>query len=184
MDADLPDEPPDGAYGRVTNPERFQTLHRAALELVDRLVSEFEVERVDGTDLDPEGAELWPGSRATRLMPATGAPLTITFTPFPGISLRFGYHGHDVFPRCGCDACNEDPSDEAQRMAKVVSVVVAGGFTETRRRRVFRSDTYESRLIRSDDQGWYGAGPSPIDLDGGDKMPRGTTDWSPWSPVP
>ena len=33
--------PPDEAYSRVTNPERFQPLHAAATELLDRLEREF-----------------------------------------------------------------------------------------------------------------------------------------------
>jgi len=186
MGADVPKEPPDEAYGRVTNPERFQPLHRAALELIARLATDYEVDRADGTDLDPEAARLWPGSRSTRLIPADGAPLTFTFTPFPGISLRFGYHGRDTFPPCGCDACNEDPTEEARRMTEVASDVVAGGLSETRRRRVFRSDTYESRLIRRDGGVWGRSGPAPTDPDPDpvDKMPLGTTDWSAWGAVP
>ena len=46
--------PPEEAYSRVTNPERFQPLHAAATELLDRLEREFGVERLEGHDADHE----------------------------------------------------------------------------------------------------------------------------------
>ena len=46
--------PPKEAYSRVTNPERFQPLHDAATELLDRLEREFAVERLEGPDADDE----------------------------------------------------------------------------------------------------------------------------------
>ena len=46
--------PPEEAYSRVTNPERFQPLHAAATELLDRLEREFGVERLEGHDADDE----------------------------------------------------------------------------------------------------------------------------------
>ena len=46
--------PPEEAYSRVTNPERFQPLHDAALELLDRLEREFAVERLEGSGGDDE----------------------------------------------------------------------------------------------------------------------------------
>ncbi len=50
--------PPDEAYSRVTNPERFQPLHAAATELLDRLEREFAVERLDVHDVDDELARI------------------------------------------------------------------------------------------------------------------------------
>ena len=46
--------PPKEAYSRATNPERFQSLHGAATELLDRLEREFAVERLEGSDADDE----------------------------------------------------------------------------------------------------------------------------------
>ncbi|MDQ1506921.1 MAG: hypothetical protein QOD57_4648 [Actinomycetota bacterium] len=40
--------PDDGAYERVTNPERFAPLHEAADALIARLESQYQVERTDG----------------------------------------------------------------------------------------------------------------------------------------
>ena len=41
--------PPDEAYSQVTNPERFQPLHAAATELLDRLEREFVGRAIRGT---------------------------------------------------------------------------------------------------------------------------------------
>ena len=41
--------PPEEAYSRVTNPERFQPLHAAATELLDRLEREFVSRAIRGT---------------------------------------------------------------------------------------------------------------------------------------
>ena len=55
---------PKEAYSRVTNPERFQPLHDAATELLDRLEREFAVERLEGRDADDD----WAG-KALRVLP-------------------------------------------------------------------------------------------------------------------
>ena len=49
-----PDQPPDEAYGRVTNPERFEPLHSAMLETISRLEETFDVVRIEGYGLDEE----------------------------------------------------------------------------------------------------------------------------------
>lgn len=53
---------PDPSYGRVTNPERYAVLHRAARSTLDRLTAAYAVERVDGgpgldADLAGPGAD-------------------------------------------------------------------------------------------------------------------------------
>ena len=79
--------PPEEAYGRVTNPERFLPLQSAAIEVLDGLEQTFDVRRVEGYGLD---AEL-EGKRGTvrpsiQLTPADpkAAPITVVFTDFPG----------------------------------------------------------------------------------------------------
>ena len=37
-----------------------------------------------------------------------------------------------MFPRCGCDACNEDLSEEATDLNRAVAAVVEGGLSEWR----------------------------------------------------
>ena len=46
--------PPLEAYSRVTNPERFASLHDSAAALLHRLEREFETERREEYGLDPE----------------------------------------------------------------------------------------------------------------------------------
>jgi hypothetical protein len=79
--------PPLEAYSRVTNPERFRPLHGVALTLLEQLHASFNAERVEGYGLD---SELESGALArpsVRLIPddPKAAPLTITFTTFPGL---------------------------------------------------------------------------------------------------
>jgi len=176
------DEPPDHAYERVTNPERYQVLHETASQQIDQLLARHALERVDGIDLDRRASRAWPESPATMLVPlGGGAPITFTFTPFPGVMMMFGHDGHGSFPACGCDACDDDPVVEADRMTEVVADVVAGGFTETRHRHILRADVYES-LLRSVVGGTVCL-KGPVDSDLDPLMPPGITRWPPWTPA-
>jgi hypothetical protein len=109
--------PPDEAYSRVTDPERFAPLVPAADALVERLVATYAV-------------ELERATRAVRLQPALGAPLTVGITDFPGVVLRFGHWCGTHQPMCGCDACDETPDEAIEEMTDVVRAVVEGHFTE------------------------------------------------------
>ena len=84
--------PPEEAYSRVTDPERFQPLHAAATELLDRLEREFAVERLEGHDADDELGRLRLARPPIRLVPQDpqAAPILVAFTDFPGLYLRFG----------------------------------------------------------------------------------------------
>ena len=125
--------PPDEAYERVTNPERFQPLHSAAMEMISRMEETFDVHRVEGYDLDEE----LEGKRAivrpsVRLTPvnSNAAPITVAFSDFPGLFVRFGRWVTEPFPSCGCDACNESAADEIERLTELVDIVTAGGLRE------------------------------------------------------
>ena len=127
--------PPEEAYSRVTNPERFRPLHAAAMELLDRLEREFAVERLEGHDADEE---LGRGSLARppiRLVPhdPQAAPIVVAFTEFPGLRLRFGSWRTEPFPDCGCDACDETAEVSIEEMTSMVEAVVSGGFREAMR---------------------------------------------------
>ena len=179
------DDVPREAYGRVSHPERYLVLHQSAVDQIDRLVQQYSPDRTDGADLDPRAASAWPGSPAVRLTPRNGgAPITFTFTPFPGIMTRFGHGGQAAFPACGCDACDEDPTAEAYRMAGIVADVVAGGLSESRNHRMLRQDTYEWRLTRLDGSGSIAIGPAPVEAELAGHLPSGSTRWVAWSSVP
>ena len=125
--------PPDEAYSRVTNPERFQPLHAAATELLDRLEREFAVERLDVHDVDDELARIKLARPPVRLVPhdPQAAPIVVAFTDFPGLHLRFGSWRTEPFPNCGCDACDETADGSIEDMTKMVESVVSGGFRES-----------------------------------------------------
>jgi hypothetical protein len=125
------EEPPPEAYGRVTNPERFRVLHGVAEELLDRLEAEYEVARAEGADVDTRLAGGAPLDRVVRLIPTgRGAPLTIGFSSFPGLSVRYGLYIVDRLPGCGCDACDEDPTRLADELTKRANFLVEGRYKE------------------------------------------------------
>ena len=125
--------PPEEAYSRVTNPERFQPLHDAATELLDRLEREFAVERLEGHGKDDELSRESLARPLIRLVPhdSQAAPIVMAFTEFPGLHLRFGTWCTEPFPNCGCDACDETPDELIEKMAGMVEAVVSGKFRES-----------------------------------------------------
>lgn len=129
--------PPDEAYSRVTNPERFRPLHPVVLEILDKLESQFEVERTEANGLDKNlerGMDL--ARPAVRLTPGDpeAAPIAVSFSTFPGLHVRFGRWYMEPFPVCGCDACDESAEGEIERLNDLVDAVTAGRFREAIRR--------------------------------------------------
>jgi Family of unknown function (DUF6226) len=125
--------PPMEAYSRVTDPERFGSLHRVAAELLDRLEREFDADRAEGYGLDPElerGIE--PARPSVTLVPrdAGAAPIAVAFSTFPGIVVRLGRWCTSAFPTCGCDACDETAEGEIERLKSMIHNLTAGRFRE------------------------------------------------------
>lgn len=121
--------PPDEAYGRVTDPERFRPLHVAADALVAELESDFEVDRTDGLDVDPELSSVYGEHlRTTRLTPRSpaAAPVTISWSAFPGVHVRLGHRCKAAFPICGCDACDEEAEWLVELLRDTVLSVTRG----------------------------------------------------------
>ena len=175
--------PPDEAYSRVTEPERFRPLHDWTLELLARLDAEFEVEIAewDGRDAELERSTL--ARPLVKLTPGgdSRAPIIIAFTTFPGLTIRFGRWYVERFPDCGCDACDEMPDENFDHLRRLVDCVVAGGFREAvyltpggdgRREREFWSSEHSS------------IGSSGVSHPEADAMLGGesslTIDWMPW----
>ena len=121
--------PPEEAYGRVSDPGRYTVLHPAAEQLLDRLAGEYAVDRRDGDrSLDQglvDGVEV---DHVVRLTPRSGdgAALTVAFTRFPGLAVRFGDCEPRYLPRCGCDACDEDPGALLDELRRDVVAFVTG----------------------------------------------------------
>jgi hypothetical protein len=124
--------PPDEAYSRVTQPERFAPLHALALNRADELAARFEVAVQEGFGIDPELESVGVARPTVSLTPANPAeaPLTIAFTSFPGLRVRLGRWLTDAFPVCGCDACDESFEGEAERFTWRVDQLINGRFRE------------------------------------------------------
>ena len=117
----------------MTNPERFRALHTAMLDTLARLEREFEARREEGYGLDKELERDFTLARPTvRLTPADlrAAPITVVFSDFPGLHIRFGKWWQEPFPVCGCDACAESGEQLAEELARLVDSVIAGRFRE------------------------------------------------------
>lgn len=175
-----PDDEQRGDGHPATNPERYLLLVRDATGLIDRLVAAYDVERIDGNDLAPEARYRWPGSPATKLVPTGGgAPITFTFTAFPGVMVQYGHRALASFPSCGCDLCDEDPAEGSARLEELLADVIAGGLTETRHRRMLGADAYESDLASHDGRGRQGS-TGMLEAEYERVVPIGTTRWAPW----
>jgi hypothetical protein len=126
------DPPSPEAHGRVTDPERYSVLHDAANQLLGELDERYVVARTDGLEVDQEIGRMARTEAITRLAPhaADAAPLVIAITSFPGVIARFGRWHIEAFPRCGCDACDEDPLDLVEQVQGDVRALVEGRFRE------------------------------------------------------
>jgi Family of unknown function (DUF6226) len=124
---------PAHAYGRVTNRNRFAVLHDVAAVLLERLERDLEVQRQTGYGLDLELEDACPPAHPTvRFSPlaVNAAPLTVTFTSFPGLHVRFGLWCTRAFPACGCDACDETGDELTEALTSAVESLVHGRFRE------------------------------------------------------
>ena len=165
-----PEGPPQEAYSRVTNPERFAPLVHAADALVAELVGRYDV-RAEPVDVEDT-------LRTVRLTPASGAQLVIAVTAFPGVRLYFGHWCRTAAPVCGCDACDEDADDAIATLREVVANVVAGRFSE--------------RLTRHPRRLWtargHGSGWTALDEETFERLaaaaPPGEHEWPPWPTRP
>jgi Family of unknown function (DUF6226) len=134
--------PPEDAYGRVTDPGRYRVLHTIADAVVEDLIARYDVRVLHPRNVVADFPEPpAPDSvvRVVHLVPPdpAAAPFTVVFTDFPGIVARCGRWSVERYPVCGCDACDEDAVEAAERMRSLLTAVAASGFHEsmTRTRR-------------------------------------------------
>jgi hypothetical protein len=109
-------------------------LHEAARDLLTELSRDYAVELVTGLTVDEDLAGRAETTATVRLQPSSGAgaPITLAFTTFPGLLVRFGNWQVQAHPSCGCDACDERPEDLIERLREQVKLLLVGeGFTET-----------------------------------------------------
>ncbi len=179
--------PPEEAYSRVTNPERFQPLHAAATELLDRLEREFAVERLEGHDADYELGRVRLARPLIRLVPhdPQAAPIMVVYTDFPGLRFRFGSWYTEPFPDCGCDACDETADVSIEEMTRIVEAVVSGRFREALRVPPLLGDGWEESEFRfNDGHGGFRRSRGRVPRSRALEMTEGklnvTLEWKPW----
>lgn len=124
------DRPDEDAYGRITNPERFQVVADAATALIGDLVESHDVKASAGSSAVDFPSWRDGPDETIRLVPAVGAPLSLLLTDFPGVLVRFGEWGREAFPACGCDACDEQPAEVIARMHRLIEATVVGRYEE------------------------------------------------------
>ena len=125
------EDPPDEAYERVTNPERFAPLVPAAENLVADLERRFEVIVTRGSAVGWLSSDVQPVESiwiTPRL--ADQAPLTITTTSLPGLYLDVGAWQHIAFPGCACDACDEHVEDAVRELEMYCTALAEGRLSE------------------------------------------------------
>ncbi len=179
--------PPDEAYSRVTEPERFLPLVEWSLDMLSRLEAEYDVAREEGYYLDPQ-LDLTPPSRPSASRPSvrltlkqgSSAPIVAAFNDLPGIRVRFGHYLIEPFPDCACDACDECAEGEFQNFKETVEAVVAGQFREWFRLEPDGSggtghELWSEELRRS---GWSRVEPASVTRFAGGK--DRVLEWLPW----
>jgi hypothetical protein len=166
--------PPEHAYGVTSHSERFAPLHEVARALMLHL----------GVDPVPGGAVFGRDgpTSSLRFDPHNddAAPIVFALTPFPGVRLRAGTWFTEAFPACGCDACDEGLTDQAEQLEQTVLAVVRGGLSEA-------EHGGHARFTLDLPAGWRGGeslvsehGPALVGRSGAPLAPR---DWAPWHPL-
>lgn len=175
------EDPPEEAYGRVSNPQRFAPLLPAADTLVADLVERFEVTVTRGPATPRPASAIQPidSIRITPPYPDQ-APLTITTTSFPGLYLEVGAWQHIALPACGCDACDEQVDDAVEDLIKYCTAAAEGRLYE-------HVDGLRGVLEHAwDGDGWSSRGTRTLsphhvsELRAGAVQPPADGHWRPW----
>ncbi len=176
-----PEGPPPEAYSRLTDPERFAPVVAEADRLVRELSHAYDARVEHGGALPWEAVD-GPGPevvRAVRLVPAVGAPLVVAVTTLPGVVLWAGaWTGPELFPSCGCDACDESAAEVVEHLHEWLGGVVRGGLVE-------RLDRWpRRRTSRLSYAGGASGSERPVDRREyaalSDLSPPGEHDWPAW----
>jgi hypothetical protein len=136
------DVPPSDTHSVVHHSERFAPLVTVAEALIVHLVRTRDVSVEETTDptperemkyVDPSDPDRPVARRSVKITPnrCDAAQLTMVFTGFPSLELQAGVFFASAFPGCGCDACDEEWSAEADRLEKTTLAVAHGTFSES-----------------------------------------------------
>ncbi|WP_147640417.1 DUF6226 family protein [Nesterenkonia massiliensis] len=131
-------QPPEDSYSVSTHPERFAPLHQVADALLEHLTSTYDVHlEQDSWFTREKPGEGTSTHRELRLTPSSpmSAPLRLAWTDFPGVVVQAGLvarlvEQQQLFPVCGCDACDDDLEHLVQELEELVLAVAEGRFHE------------------------------------------------------
>lgn len=127
------ESPPEDAYSRTSNLQRFALLHIVAESLIEWLGTTFDVvvdrDKAVANDLIRAPKDVVGAARVTP-GDLSSSPLTIVLTSFPGVYVHAGALHDFQFPMCGCDACDDDPILLGEELEWTVRTVVSGGYEE------------------------------------------------------
>ncbi len=181
-----PEGPPAEAYSGVTNPGRFAPLHEFAESLLDRLESEFDVDRREGIELDPELKAHDLARPSIELTPRTpdGARLLVSFTTFPGLVVRAGQWHSEPIPSCGCDACDESAESAIERLSWLVENVTRGRFREALSLPLLLGDAWKTTEMGASDVGRRESGRMRIPRQRASEMLANSRNDYQWKPGP
>ena len=184
--------PPDDAYSRVSNPDRFAPLQTVAEALIEHLRAAFGVDIAElAESTTTSGTSGTSGTTKVLTVtpqPADAAPLVFRFTNFPDVEIRAGVRFREAFPSCGCDACDETWDNAADEMERLVLAVTDGKFSERIALPGAPAATASVEHRIEAPGGWvrsgvtHGAQPDAALRDDAarlDRLPRGR--WQPWT---
>jgi hypothetical protein len=179
--------PATDSYSVISHPERFAGLRLVAHALIGYLAATYEVD----IDDDPACAadllrQIEGVQQSVRVKPRNpeAAPMTFVFLEAPGVIVHAGVLHDFAFPACGCDACDETASSQADRLELLVLAVAAGGYSESypvgRRRWVAYSLAAADGSARESGQGDPGSVPRDRLRSARGQLGHVPAGWLPW----
>lgn len=114
-------------YSETTHPQRFEPVEQVAQALIDYLEQTYTVERTESS-VD--------GIRTITLTPTSAEGAAMSFhlplPGLPGVRLNAGWRFSDVWPDCGCDACDDSVPDLLSDLEAVALSIPRGALSEWR----------------------------------------------------
>ena len=130
------ESPPEDMYSVVSNQVRFAPIVEVVEALIEYLAQTFDVTVTRSTevndDMDPIDSDRPSVEQVCRIIPRqwNAAPMTVTISDFPSVSVNAGFFFERGYPSCGCDACDEEWIECVSMMESEVFNIVEGRLTE------------------------------------------------------
>lgn len=111
----------------------YQVVQDVVDELLVALPAKFDVDVVQDDCRETFSSVFGDQSvRLIRFVPSDplAAKLALGFADFPGVVAQFGRWGFRAYPPCGCNECNESPTQVASDLREDVDAIVHGRYDE------------------------------------------------------